>query len=266
MVELSGVSYRAGGTLILDNVSARFRAGKFNVILGPNGAGKSTVMRLATGLARPTSGEVRYDAEPVSSFSAKRMARMRAVLSQHVELVFPLPVADVVMMGRYPHYGRVASSRDREIVGHALELVGMTHKRGQAYSTLSGGEQQKVQLARVLAQIWREGAAHDESPAEPRYLFLDEPTSSLDVHYQLHLLDVARGLLDQNCTVVAILHDLNVAFHYGDHFLLLEGGRVAFDGESAEELPLEVLERVFRVRARRVADADSRDAFWRFSL
>ena len=116
MVELSGVSYRAGGTLILDDVSARFRAGQFNVILGPNGAGKSTLMRLATGLARPTSGEVRYGAEPVSSFSAERLARMRAVLSQHVELVFPLPVADVVMMGRYPHYGRVASARDREIV------------------------------------------------------------------------------------------------------------------------------------------------------
>jgi iron complex transport system ATP-binding protein len=186
----------------------------------------------------------------------------RAVLSQHVELAFPLPAGDVVMMGRYPYYGRAPSARDREIVRQALELVGMIHQREQSYATLSGGEQRKVQLARVLAQIW---PYDDRAPRHHRYLYLDEPTGGLDVHYQLHLLDAARGLLAHDCTVVAILHDLNVAFSYGDHFVLLEAGRVALEAEWAEDVPAEVLERVFRVRARRVVDPEERGVLWRFA-
>ena len=262
-VALRDVSYRAGNTLILDDVSVRFRPGQFNVVLGPNGAGKSTLLRVATGLAHPTAGQVTYDGEPLTAFGAQRLARTRAVLSQHVELAFPLPVVDVAMMGRYPHYGRVPTPRDREIVDAALALVGMTERAEQPYSTLSGGEQQKVQLARVLAQIWTEDSA---AGSESRFLFLDEPTSSLDVHYQLHLLDVARGLLEGRCTVVAILHDLNVAFRYGDHFVLLDAGRVAWNGERAEEIPLSVLERVFRVKARRVGGSGDEGPLLQFTL
>lgn len=260
MVELRGVSYRAGGALILDDVSVRLEPGRMNVVLGPNGAGKSTLLRIATGLARPTAGEVRYDGEPVARLEPESLARRRAVLSQHVELAFALPVADVVMMGRYPHYGRTPHPRDREIVSSALELVGMQHKREQAYPTLSGGERQKVQLARVLAQIW------SDDSREQRYLFLDEPTSGLDVHYQLHILQVARGLLSPTCTVVAVLHDLNVAFEYGDYFVLLENGRVAIEAGASADIPAAVIERVFRVRARRVAGADEAGAYWRFDL
>jgi iron complex transport system ATP-binding protein len=263
-VELRGVSYRAGGTRILDDVSVQFRPGRFNVVLGPNGAGKSTLLRVATGLVHPTAGEATYDGEPLAAFSAQRLARTRAVLSQHVELAFPLPVADVAMMGRYPHYARVPTARDREIVHAALALVGMTERATQPYSTLSGGEQQKVQLARVLAQIWGDDA--DAADGNSRFLFLDEPTSSLDVHYQLHLLDVARGLLEGRCTVVAILHDLNVAFRYGDHFVLLDGGRVAWNGGRPDEIPLPVLERVFRVKARRVSSAGDDGPLLQFTL
>jgi iron complex transport system ATP-binding protein len=256
MVELRDVSYRAGDTLILDQVTTCFRSNAFNVILGPNGAGKSTLLRLATGLATPTAGEVRYGARAIADFDGSELARTRAVLSQHVELAFPLPVVDVVMMGRYPHYGRVATPHDRAIVERALEMVGMADRRLQAYPTLSGGERQKVQLARVLAQIW-----NDDSPAparsEPRgrYLFLDEPTTSLDV---------ARSLLQDECTIVAILHDLNVAFEYGDHFLLLERGRVALEADDAMAIGQTELERVFKVRARRIDDGGR--AFWRFAL
>jgi iron complex transport system ATP-binding protein len=262
VVELRGVTHRAGDVVILDGVDARFRPGRFNVVLGPNGAGKSTLLRVATGLLRPTAGEVLYDGRPVASLDAAALARTRAVLSQHVELAFPLPVKDVVLMGRYPHFGRTPSARDREIVERALALVDMTPKREQPYPTLSGGERQKVQLARVLAQIWRE----DGDGREPTYLFLDEPTTSLDVHYQLHVLDAARALLPRGCTVVAVLHDLDVAFQYGDAFLLLERGRVARQAERAEDIPTALVERVFQVRARRVPDPDGGDALWRFSL
>lgn len=263
MVELRGLCYHAGNARILDDVSATLRRGRFNVVLGPNGAGKSTLLRLATGLARPTSGEVRYEGRPLESYDAGHLARTRAMLSQRVELAFPLPAGDVVMMGRYPHYGRSPAARDREIVGRALELVGMSHKRDQPYPTLSGGERQKVQLARVVAQIW---PYDDRSADEHRYLFLDEPTSGLDVHYQLHLLDAARGLLEHGCTVVAILHDLNVALAYGDHFLVLDGGRVALEAERAEDITAELMARVFRVRAERIDDARRQRPLWRFAL
>ena len=261
VVELREVGYAAGGVRILDGVSARFEPGRFNVVVGPNGAGKSTLLRIATGALRPTSGAVSYDGRPLVSLDGDALARVRAVLSQHVDLAFPLPAEEVVLMGRYPHFGRVPTPADRAIVARALELVGLADHGRQPYPTLSGGEQQKVQLARVLAQIWSDGADR-----EPRYLFLDEPTSSLDVHYQLHLLDVARSLLEHRVTVVAVLHDLNVAFRYADHLLVLERGRVAWDGGRGDEVPAPLLERVFQVRARRVADAASGETLWSFSL
>ncbi len=261
MAEVEGVSYRVGDVLILDDVSVSFAPNRFNVILGPNGAGKSTLLKIATGLLAPSTGEVRYGDRLVSAYAAPALARKRAVLSQRVELAFPLSVEEVVLMGRYPHYGRSPSARDREIVSRSLELVGMSGRRRQQYPTLSGGEQQKVQLARVLAQIWN----YDE-PREPKYLFLDEPTTSLDVHYQLHLLDVARGLLDHQCTVIAILHDITMALQYGDVFFIMENGRIAHEARDAAEIPVELVERVFRVRASRVLDPADGQGLWRFTL
>ena len=265
-LELRDVTVRAGATPILNGVSVRFEPGKMNVVLGPNGAGKSTLLRVATGLAHPTLGDVLYDGESVSALAPEPLARRRAVLSQHVELAFSLSVADVVLMGRYPHYGRVPRARDFEIVERALELVGMTDKREQAYPTLSGGEQQKVHLARVLAQIWRDEGASSDERSTHRYLFLDEPISGLDVHYQLHILQVVRGLLAPDITVVAVLHDLNVAFEYGDRFILLDQGSVAADESDSRSVSASVLERVFRVRAERIEGADSSGGYWRFEL
>jgi iron complex transport system ATP-binding protein len=168
------------------------------------------------------------------------------------------------MMGRYPHFGRVPTARDRAIVREALERVGVAEKSSQAYPTLSGGEQQKVQLARVLAQIWDTDSHADVPPR--RFLFLDEPTTNLDVHYQLHVLSAARQLIDDRTTLIAILHDLNTALQFGDHFVLLDRGRVAFEAENAREVPMEVLERVFDVRARPIRDPSSDEVFWRFDL
>jgi heme transport system ATP-binding protein len=260
MVEVRGVHYRVGEAQILRDVSVRFRPHRFNVILGPNGAGKSTLLRIATGLLAPTEGDVRYGDRAVSAIGADALARERAVLSQHVELTFPLAVEDVVLMGRYPHYGRVPTPHDRVIVDRALALVAMTHKRRQSYPTLSGGEQQKVQLARVLAQIW-----NYDDPTHDKVLFLDEPTSSLDVYYQIHLLDVARELLGFRCTVVAILHDLNVAFHYGDSFFVLSEGRLAHEADGSEAISAALLEDVFHVHAHRMTDPENGERFWRFS-
>jgi iron complex transport system ATP-binding protein len=262
MVEVRDVSHRVGAATILEGVSVAFRSGRFNVILGPNGAGKSTLLRVASGLLLPTGGDVWYDDQPLSSIPVERLARTRAVLPQHVELALPLAVRDVVLMGRYPHYGSAPRPADREIVEHTLDLVGMATRAAQSYDTLSGGEQQKVQLARVLAQIWRAG----DGTAQRRVLFLDEPTTNLDVHHQLWLLDLTRELVAHDCTVIAILHDLNVALEYGEHFVLLDAGRVALEAAHADDIPQEVVERVFRVRARRISTGTADRPYWRFSI
>jgi iron complex transport system ATP-binding protein len=261
MVEIRDVSYEVDQTRILEHISTTFRAKRFNVILGPNGAGKSTLLKIATGLLHPTSGDVRYGDRPLSELSDSLLSRKRAVLSQQVDLAFSLPLENVVLMGRYPHYGHTPSARDLEIVREAIEVVGLTAKRDQPYPTLSGGERQKVQLARVLAQI-----SNASSASEHRYLFLDEPTSGLDIHYAIHILDVARSLLESDCTVVAVMHDLNVALQYADAFFFLEKGRLVFETDDGREISRELIERIFSIKARPVTDPGNAHPFWRFGL
>jgi iron complex transport system ATP-binding protein len=254
MIQIRDVGYRVGPVTILSSISVAFPAERFNVILGPNGAGKSTLLRIAAGLVQPTGGVVSYAGEDIAGVPIDALARSRSVLSQHVGLPFALRVDDVVMIGRYPHFDRVPTAKDRAIVEEALALVGMVDRRAQPYPTLSGGEQQKVHLARVLAQIWS-----DDTAARPTYLFLDEPTSDLDVRYQLHILDVARQLLHKHCTVVAILHDINTALDYGDHFVVVDRGRIAVATDTRAALSADLFERVFGVHAERVGGA-----MWKF--
>ncbi|HEY4319947.1 MAG TPA: ATP-binding cassette domain-containing protein [Gemmatimonadales bacterium] len=256
MLELKQVTYRVGRVTILDDVSLAFAPARFNVILGPNGAGKSTLLRAAAGVLRPTSGEVRYDGADARQLSSQALARRRAVLSQRLAIAFPLPVEDVVLLGRYPYYSQLPSARDREIVTEALALVGMAERRMQSYDTLSGGEQQKVQLARVLAQIWPGEAGDGE-----RYLFLDEPTSNLDIRYQLQILQVARGLLASQVTVIAVLHDFNSALRHGDAFYLLDQGRLVHQTTDAATITEALVDQTFGVRSNRV-DLDH----WTFEL
>jgi iron complex transport system ATP-binding protein len=254
MVEVDQVRYSAGGAMILDGVSVRFRENRFNVIAGPNGAGKSTLMKIASGLVRASSGTVKYDGIPVGEIDPEALARKRAVLSQSVELAFGLTVEDVVLIGRFPHYGAAPGRIDMEIVQRAIEAVDLADKRKQPYPTLSGGEKQKAQLARILAQLW--GTEESESN---RVLFLDEPVTGLDVHYQIHILDIAREMLGGNCTVIAILHDLNVAFEYADSVIILDQGRVAHETDDVSSIQAELIENVFSVRATKVGD------YWRFA-
>jgi iron complex transport system ATP-binding protein len=261
MAELHSVQYRAGGVVILDDISVRFRLHRFNVLLGPNGAGKSTLLRLAAGLLKPSAGEVTYGNYSVAASNALALARKRALLSQHVELAFPLTVQEVVEMGRYPYYARLPSIRDFEIVRRALDLVEMTETRHRSYPTLSAGEQQKVQMARVLAQIW-----NDDAREEHKYLFLDEPTANLDIHHQIRLLDIARSFLSRNCTVVAILHDLNAALQYGDSFFVLDHGQLVLEADGAGSISRDLIEHVFHVAAHEAIDPAGGKPFWRFTL
>jgi iron complex transport system ATP-binding protein len=221
----------------------------FNVIMGPNGAGKSTLLKVATGVLKPTSGEVLLNKKNINTYSHKALSLRRAVLSQHFEITFPLSVKEVVTMGRYPHFENIPSQIDRQIVDSALEKVTMTHKINQNYMTLSGGEKQKVQMARVLAQIWN--TPHDE---QHKYLFLDEPTTSLDIRYQLQILDIAKELLNYNTTIVAVLHDINLSFQYGTQFFFLNQGALVFQTTDKLAVSEGLIEQIFEVKAKRMGE------------
>ncbi|HTO92637.1 MAG TPA: ABC transporter ATP-binding protein [Candidatus Sulfotelmatobacter sp.] len=256
MIELRDVAYSAGGRSILDGLDLHFPAGALTVLLGPNGAGKSTTLRIAAGLLRPARGEVFYSGRPISALSTLELARRRAVLSQHAEPAFPLTAGEVVEMGRYPHYRVAPSARDRAAIDAALAAVDMVPRRNQRFSTLSAGERQKIQIARVLAQI--------DVPEPTRALFLDEPTAGLDVKHQLEMLRLARDLAARGVAVVAVLHDLGLALESGDRLIVLSRGQVVHVGENHEGIDEALIEGVYQVRVRRVPDPAGGRALWRF--
>ncbi len=243
-ITLEEVSWTVGDTTVLHPIGLSFAAGRMNVLLGPNGAGKSSLMKIAAGRTRPTTGRVLLGDRDIFSFDARDLALQRGFLSQHVEIDFAITVEEVVLMGRYPHFARAPGGTDKRIVTQALELVGMADKRRRIYPTLSGGEQQRVQLARVLAQVWS-----DEAEPPPRTIFLDEPIASLDVHHQLQILETARNWLARNCTIVVTLHDLNLAMAYGDRLIFLRDGALVEVVEEPQTVSADLVQRVFDVRS-----------------
>jgi iron complex transport system ATP-binding protein len=260
MIELKHVSYHIQSSAILKDISLSFATHKFNVVLGPNGAGKTTLLKIAAGALDPSSGEVKLENEKIKSYSGKALARRRAVLSQQYEIAFPLSVYEVVMMGRYPHFADKASAQDKDIIHQALHTVGMTHKSKQNYQTLSGGEKQKIQMARVLAQIWNKADDQDH-----KYLFLDEPTTNLDIRYQLQLLELAQSLLNHNTTVIAILHDLNLSFQYGDNFFFLHEGHLASHTDQKHTISKELIEKIYDVKVEKWT-SPSLNEYWQFQI
>lgn len=241
----AAATVRRGGRAILDNVSCAIRRGRLTAILGPNGAGKSTLLRVLSAELAPDAGEASLDGRPLRTWKAIELARRRAVLPQESLLSFPFRVREVVLLGRMPHSPNGETARDHDIAREALARVDMAHAGDRTYTTLSGGEKQRVHLARALAQIW-------EDTGEPRTLLLDEPTSNLDPSHQHATLALARGLADDGVTVVAILHDLNLALAYADDVLVIRAGRVAAAGPVEATLTPELVSGVFNINARQI--------------
>jgi iron complex transport system ATP-binding protein len=243
MLSVDHLVCRAGSKLIVDDISAVFGPGLLHVIVGPNGSGKSTFLQAFSGDRKPESGAVFYDGREVDHAGKAALARRRAVMSQLPELHFPLRVDDIVMMGRYPHFSFQPSGRDKGICGEAMSRLGISTLAGRDYLTLSGGERQRVQFARALAQIW-------DPPEEGcRYLFLDEPVSSLDIHYQHQLLQLARSLIQENIVIVIVLHDLNLALQYADRIIFMKNGRIAAAGDAPGIVTPELVREIFDVQA-----------------
>jgi len=226
-----GVTYAIGASTIVDDVSVEIESRELVAIVGPNGAGKSTLLQLLAGERRPSDGHVELRGTPLAALSPSEIARERAVMPQHTTLQFSYSAEQVVTMGRHPH--RTSGAVDAEIVAQAMHDADIAHLVGRSYPTLSGGERQRVTFARILAQ---------QTPL----LLLDEPTSSLDLHHQEHLMTLARAAVDRGGTVVAVLHDLNLAAAYADRIILLDRGRLVAVGPPADVLASAPLDQVFR--------------------
>lgn len=254
MLEASDITFRVGSKALVSDVSVSFAPGRLHLIIGPNGAGKSTLVKVLARLLRPQTGAVRYEGADVRNAGEAELAKRRAVLSQAVEVAFPLTVREVVMMGRYPHFGVRPGSVDEQIADELMEFFDVTEFAARNYQTLSGGERQRVNFARVLAQLWRadsgESAAPDSDPARAscRYLFLDEPLTFLDIRHQIEFMKKVRLFTDApDVVTVGVVHDLNLAARFADQIVMLDGGRVVANGTPAEVLTAARIRQVFGV-------------------
>lgn len=218
----------------LDGITMEVPTGSLYAVLGPNGSGKSTLMRGLMGVLRPESGSVALEGRPVTSWERRELARRVGAVPQSESMAFPLTVRELVGMGRYPHLGALAPEgpADREAVERALDRCDALHLGGRDVTTLSGGELQRVRIARALAQ-------------EPRTLVLDEPTASLDIRHEMAILRLLRDQVEEGITVLLITHHLDLAGRFADRLLLLAHGRVAAEGAAAEVLRADVLSEVY---------------------
>lgn len=244
MLSIKNVSYNVDQKEIVKNISVDFLPGEFTMILGPNGSGKSTFLKLFSGEIKAKEGSIVYFDTKISELKKEDLAKVRAVMSQQPELGFPLSVEEVVMMGRYPHYTFNPGKKDEAICNEVIELMNISELKERNYLTLSGGEKQRVQFARVLAQIW-EMPLHGH-----RYLFLDEPLTNLDINYQQEFLTIARSLTKTDTVLVAVMHDVNLAVQYADKLIFLKEGEMVSYGNPLDILSEEMIKNVFDVETK----------------
>lgn len=242
MLELHNISYQAQGRNLLEHIRATVRPGAFTALMGSNGAGKSTLLRIISGELKPSQGSITWDGTLLQEWDIRKLARHRAVLRQQYSVQMPFSVYDIISMGRYPHCGNKLTAQCKSVIEKVAAYTGVDTFLKRNYLTLSGGEQQRVQLARVLAQVW-------DTPADQRLILLDEPVSALDIHYQHQLLSLVRSLTGANFTVVAVLHDLNLAMQYADDVLLLKQGKVVHFAGKEEALSSQHILETFGVQA-----------------
>ena len=229
------VSWDRGGTLVVDGVSVRPEQGQTVGLLGPNGSGKSSLLRLLSGYVTPTSGVVGLDGQDISGLRRRAIARRVAVVAQQVDTDVDMTIDAIVRLGRLPHRGAFGADRatDDAAVAAALEQTGLIEMADRLWHKLSGGEKQRAQIARALAQ-------------EPRELLLDEPTNHLDIHHQLELMALIARL---PVTSIVAIHDLNLAAMFCDHVMVLQNGRVVAAGAPREVLTEQLIAEVYRVGA-----------------
>ncbi|EJF11380.1 ABC transporter ATP-binding protein [Pontibacter sp. BAB1700] len=233
-IEVENLSFGYGKTPILERVDVAFPANRFSVLLGRNGSGKSTLFNIMAGLQKYQYGSVKLMGKERSKMSFSDCARVLGFLPQFHKSVFPFQVKDVVLTGRAAFSAFSPKKSDMEKVGQAIEELGISHLADRPYTELSGGEQQLVMIARVLVQ-------------NPRIILLDEPTNHLDVYYQTYVLEKLKKLTENDLTVIAIMHDPNMAFLYADQCYFMKDKTVVTPTEAFDYHDSNFLEYVYDV-------------------
>ncbi|STD15719.1 Probable siderophore transport system ATP-binding protein YusV [Dermatophilus congolensis] len=228
------LSWNTHGRDIVAHLDLTIPAATTTAIVGPNGCGKTTTLHLLAGIRRPTTGSIHFNDDDVTHMPPRHRARLCALLEQHPHTPLDLTARHIVELGRTPHRGRWHNPHDTDAVTTAMHTAGITHLADRTWPTLSGGERQRVQLARALAQ-------------EPRILLLDEPTNHLDLRHQISLLHTVCAL---NLTVVAVLHDLDLAAAFCEHIIVMNHGRIIATGPTRTTLTTELIADVFGINTR----------------
>jgi len=232
---VKNLSFGYGENIILHNITLRANAGRFTVLLGKNGSGKSTLIKLMAGLLPCKAGYIEVLGRDIGKLTSTERAGLIGYLSQFHTPIFPFLVEEVVLTGRASYVFTVPGRKDLEKTDEAMDKVGITHLRKRPYTELSGGERQLVMVARVLAQ-------------EPEVILLDEPLSHLDFSNQARLLALIKDLVVKGLTVVAVLHDPNTAFFYGDDFLFMKDGFIIEPQKSKDPWDASTLTEVYDTR------------------
>ncbi len=236
---LSGVRFGFNGSPVLDEINLELKSGHCYGILGPNGSGKTTLLDLMAGLLHPSEGRIDFLGQPLRDWPKKHLARQLALVPQDFMVRFGYPVREVVEMGLHPHLHRFASPSgdEQDLIDQALELTGISHLANRPVTRLSGGEKQRVAVARALAQ-------------KPQVLLLDEATSNLDIHHSLEILHLIRSRFEnQGLQVVSVMHDLNLASFFCDRLIFLKRGKIICQGPTDEVLTPENIAEVYGVEA-----------------
>lgn len=235
MLRAKGLTKRYGGRFALEGVDLRVEQGETVGLIGPNGSGKSTLVRLLCGEEKPDEGRIFLAGRELSAWSPRERAKQMAVLPQEALPPVSFTVEEVVKMGRHPHMRRPWMGReDWKVVEEVLERTGLAPDRHRPVNRLSGGERQRVAIAKAMAQ-------------EPRLMILDEPTTYLDVRYQLEILDAVRRWKKQGMSILMVLHDLNLAAQYCDRLLLLKEGKPVGEGRPSEVIRSDLIREVYGI-------------------
>lgn len=250
-LETTQVEFAFDARQILESITVCLESGSCCVLLGPNGAGKSTLLRLASGVLVPTSGEVRLGDRVVSDISLAERSRLLGVLTQRNNLDFPFTAAEVIAMGRTP-YGPVR--QDDAIVRSVMSALDIDGDR--IYTSLSGGERQLVQAARVFAQVWEGGS--------DAWLLLDEPMTALDLNHQREVVGLLRRFSSEGTGQLIVMHDINLAAEVADTIILMTDGRIVATGSPEEVLQVQTLEETFKTPMSILQDGEAR--FYRTKL
>ena len=241
-IVIDSVSVRVNNKQLLNNIDCVIPPGELTILIGPNGAGKSTLLKACAGDMAVSSGSITLNQYDIRLYSTEELSLLRAVMTQEYRMSFSFTVREIVSMGCFVYEEVLCRQKQQDIIQEVMSFMNIESLADRQFSTLSGGEQQRTQLARVLAQLWK-----PYSQDKPRYLFLDEPTSSLDIFHQYQVLSLAKTLTERNIGVLAVVHDLSLAASFANRLVLLSNGQIVTQGSANSVLQRENLLPVYGI-------------------